>query len=118
MSGCISTEIVQPENLQSDATRDIVVRTRNGKTIRMLGGDYQITTVGEVHNLKGKGDLFLNEKHTKTKRFEGEIPLDDVSSIETREKTVFYYSVPILMGTVVLLTILFAIAMGGRGFGG
>ena len=118
LSGCMSVEAIQPESLEKDATHDIVVSTQDTRTIRLRGGDYQIIRDGESKLLQGKGELFLNEKRTETKSIEVEIPLSEITSVETRDKTIFHPTGPIILGTAALALILIIGFILGGGIGG
>jgi len=117
LSGCISIETIQPESLETDATHDIVVSTQDSRTIRLHSGDYQIIRDGESKLLRGKGELFLNEKRTETKPIEVEIPFSEITSIETRDKTIFHPTGPIILGTAGLALILIIGFILGGGIG-
>jgi hypothetical protein len=118
LGGCFNSEVVRPESLETDATHDIVVSTHDSRTIRLSGGDYHIVKVGENKLLRGKGELYLNERRTETKRLELEIPLSEITSIETRDKTFFHYIAPFIIGSAVVAVLLLALALQGKGFGG
>lgn len=75
ISSCVSSAIVQPDYLELDATKDIVITTYDGQVVRMFKGDYEIVKVGEKNRLRGKGALYLNQNRTETKPFAGEILL-------------------------------------------
>ena len=116
--GCVSTNVVQPERLEADTTKDIVIFTQDGRTIRMFSGDYQVVRICEVKNIRCKGKLFLNDQRTEMKPFEGEVAFNQIKFIETIHKSIFYYTGPILFGAATLFIIFIAIVLQGRGFGG
>jgi len=118
LNGCITFTTVRPEYLESDTTKDIVVYTFDGKTIRMLGGDYQILRGDDTLYLCGKGQLLSNEKFTDMKPFISKLLFKEIKNIETREKSIFYYTGPILFGTTMVFLIFVVIIYGGRGAGG
>jgi hypothetical protein len=118
LGGCVTTNSIRPEDLEHDTSKEIFLKTRDGRTIRMFAGDYGLVDSSNVLILCGKGHLFLNPEKTDYARFQGTISLQEIVSIETREKTIFYYTGPIILGFSVLLVIVVMIILNGRGFGG
>jgi hypothetical protein len=118
LSACTSNVFVEPERLQADTTKDILVLTHDGRTIRFFGGDYQVVQIGDSEYLRGKGRLFLNENRSQAQQFQGEIPFAQIKSVEVTEKSVSYYTGPILFGAAWLLIVLLMISMKGIQFGG
>ena len=115
--GCISINVIRPDQLGPNSTKDIVVSTHDGRTILLLSGDYQVIASPEGDAIQGNGKFFLNKERTETRLFEGILPLSQIDSIEVRHYSIFHYTGPILFGTAAVLIALFAILFHGRSFG-
>lgn len=118
LTSCITVEVIQPESLTNENSCDIVVSTKDGRMIKMFGGDYRVLQAEGLSVLQGTGRLFLNRPRTEFKRFDGRIPFNEIATIERIEKSIFYYTGPIILAGVLLFVALVLIAFQGRGVGG
>ena len=115
LAGCMTVVSVRPEELESDLTKDILVIMRDGRTIKMEAGSYFVVRKGDRKVIRGKGEVFVNESRTESRRIEEDIPFEEVKSLETRERTIFYYSGPIVMGIVAFFLLIILLALGSGG---
>jgi hypothetical protein len=117
-NGCVNTQIVNPEYLLMDTTKDIIVATNAAQSIRMYSGNYKIARNDSVISIQGKGTIISQDGQSIDKPFKGTIPFPQIDLIETHEKTVFYYSGYYIFGAAAAaFAILVIITFGGRGVG-
>ena len=117
-SGCISENVIHTDNLKSDQTKDITISTRDGTKFEMVGDKYAVVASGDTLFLRGRGHRYLSEDRIEPKSIEVSIPFDSILQIVTREKTVYYYSGPILFGVAAGMIVLYIFFTNGRGLGG
>jgi hypothetical protein len=121
LSGCVSNQTIRPELLPSYVGNEIVVTTVGGRQIRYRESDYTLDTSGAVVVLHGNGGEFTDDSHAYTKPFCDSIRVSEMNSVEVRQRTIFYYSGPIIFVTAILLVALLALMMaasGSHGVGG
>ena len=118
ISGCVNREIVQPYKLDSDSTKDILITTKFGKSIRMYSENYKIVRIDSTNYVNGKGTVIQENSQNVSFPFEGRISFSEIVQVETREKTIFYYSPYFIFAGTVAFVALVLIIMNGRGFGG
>ncbi len=116
--GCVSKEIVQPEYLVSDSTKDILVTTNAGKSIRMLSQHYQIIRTDSAKYVCGKGVVIKENGQSISSPFDGQIAFSEIVQIETREKSPFYYSGYFIFGGAAVFILFIALLFNGHGLGG
>jgi hypothetical protein len=116
--GCVNTEIVRPDILANDTTKDIVVTTKSGKSIRLYAGDYRMVQVDTTKYINGKGTILKENNKILTTPFNGSISFAEIIQLETHEKSVFYYSAYYLFAGAVVFILFIGIAFHGRGPGG
>ncbi|MGA9117652.1 MAG: hypothetical protein WB626_12845 [Bacteroidota bacterium] len=116
-SGCLNTGVLVAEDLERDASRDIVVSTRDGRTMLLHGGAYRIVDEGEHRVLRGRGHLYLSETRTETEETDVVIPAGDIRSIQVREKSPAYYGGLILIGGAAVGLLVLAFLLQGSRFG-
>jgi len=121
LSGCVSNQTIRPELLPAYIGNEIVVTTAGGRQIRYRDSDYSLDTSGAVVVLHGNGGEFTDDSHAYTKPFHESIRVSEMSSVEVRHRTIFYYSGPIIFVTAISLVIILAIMLassGSHGVGG
>jgi hypothetical protein len=118
MSGCINREIVQPEKLASDSTKDVLIATSSRKSIRMYSHNYRIVRIDSSNYVDGKGTVIQENGQNVSIPFEGQISFSEIVQIETREKTIFYYSPYFIFAGAIAFVAFLLIFMNGHGFGG
>jgi hypothetical protein len=118
--GCVTTTIIYPEDLPIYADKDIVVTTTDGRVIRFDKHDYTVDTAAVELRLMGRGREYTSENRSQTKSVTDSISLKDIALVEVRQKTVFYYTGPIVFLSLASVVLLFGIlwwAAGGGGLG-
>jgi hypothetical protein len=118
ISGCVNREIVQPEKLTSDATKDVLIITNSGKSIRMYSDNYRIIRIDSTNYVNGKGTVIQENGQNVSFPFEGQISFSEIVQVETREKNIFYYSPYFIFAGAIAFVALVLLIMNGRGFGG
>jgi hypothetical protein len=121
LSGCVSTETIRPDDLPLHAGNEIVVTKTDGRQIRFSKSDYSIDSTNSWFVLRGTGREFTDESHAYTRPFRDSISIVDMASIEVRQRSIFYYSGPIIFVALASLFILILVtwaAAGGGGMGG
>ena len=118
ISGCVNREIVQPEKLTSDATKDVLIITNSGKSIRMYSDNYRIIRIDSTNYVNGKGTVIQENGQNVSFPFEGQISFSEIVQVETREKNIFYYSPYFIFASAIAFVALVLLIMNGRGFGG
>jgi hypothetical protein len=118
ISGCVNREIVQPDKLASDYTKDVLITTNSGKSIRMFSENYKIIRIDSTNYVNGKGTVIQENGQNVSFPFEGQISFSEIVQVETREKTIFYYSPYFIFAGAVAFVALVLLIMNGRGFGG
>ena len=114
MIGCISKEIVQPEYLASDSTKDVLVTTSDGKSIRLLSNHYQVVRVDSAKYIRGKGTVLKENGQNISHPFDGQIAFSEIVQVETREKTTLYYSgYFIFAGAAAFIVFMVLLLVGG-----
>ncbi len=117
-AGCIITQSVRPEKFNDD-DKDVVLTTLDARKVKFFAGHYQVIGIDSSRRFVGKGEQWVSDDRSTKKEFAGEIPFYQVAEIETVEKTVFYYSGPILLGVAAASSLLLVIIIfSGRGLGG
>ena len=118
MIGCISKEIVQPEYLASDSTKDVLVTTSDGKSIRLLSNHYQVVRVDSAKYIRGKGTVLKENGQNISHPFDGQIAFSEIVQVETREKTTLYYSGYFIFAGAAAFIVFMVLLLNGHGFGG
>ena len=118
ISGCVNREIVQPEKLTSDSTKDVLIITNSGKSIRMYSDNYRIIRIDSTNYVNGKGTVIQENGQNVSFPFEGQISFSEIVQVETREKNIFYYSPYFIFASAIAFVALVLLIMNGRGFGG
>ena len=118
MSGCVNKEIVQPDYLVNDSTKDVLITTNVGKSIRMFSDHYQIVRIDSVNYIRGKGTVIKENGQRISVPFDGQISFSEIVQVETREKTTFYYSGYYIFAGAVAFIVFVILLFNGRGAGG
>ena len=71
-------------SLAIDTDRDVVVHTKDGRTIHFARGDYRIVETNSG-SLKGKGRILQNENTGEFKNFDGELTFQVIQDIQHTE---------------------------------
>ncbi len=120
-AGCVTTETVRPDNYQ-DENKDLLVTTLNGRRVKFYAGHYQVLGTDSMRTLIGKGEQWTGDDYSARNEFDGAISFREIAQIQTAEKTLFYYTGPILFGAAAviygLLVFFIMVVAKGRGLGG
>jgi hypothetical protein len=120
-SACVSTSMIRPDDLPIYAGNEIVVTRNDGRQIRYDKSDYTIDSTVSPVVLRGIGHEYTNTARTQSRQFRDSIPIRDIVGVEVRQKTIFYYSGPIVfiaLASIAVLGAIIWVAAGGGGFGG
>ncbi len=90
--GCITTKSLNPESFERNQDKDVYLTTTDGKDIMFAAGDYTIITIDSVRVIKGKGLCKSAGQAEERSFFEGAVPIGQIQTLETREKTPLYYT--------------------------
>jgi len=118
MIGCVNKEIVQPDYLISDSTKDVLITTNSGKSIHMLSDHYQVIKVDSAKYIRGQGTVLKDNGQSIFLPFDGQISFSEIVQIETREKTSFYYSGYYIFAGAAAFVVIVILLFNGRGAGG
>jgi hypothetical protein len=116
--GCVNKEIVQPEYLASDSTKDVLITTNAGKSIRMFSEHYRIVRIDSAKYISGKGTVIKDNGQSISSPFDGQIAFSEIVQVETSEKTTFYYSGYYIFAGAAAFIIFVVLLFNGRGAGG
>jgi hypothetical protein len=116
--GCVNKEIVKPEYLVSDSTKDVLITTNSGKWILMYSNNYHIVRIDSAKYISGKGTLIKDISQSISSPFDGQIAFSEIAQIETREKSVFYYSGYYIFAGATAFILFIALVFHGHGPGG
>jgi hypothetical protein len=116
--GCVNKEIVQLDYLVSDSTKDVLITTNSGKSIHMLSDHYQVVKVDSTKYIRGKGTVLKDNGQSISLPFDGQISFSEIVQVETREKTVFYYSGYYIFAGAAVFIVFVILLFNGRGAGG
>ena len=100
--GCSHTEIVQPEQLKPDAWQNISVYTQDGRIIKMLAGNYSIVKSADTSIIRGTGREVVRTKRYEIEPFSGDIPFQQIISVETTERAFLTRTLPMMAGFIVM----------------
>ena len=101
--GCSSTRMLTEEELRTNADRDILVATIDGRTILFKSGNYKITEAG-LGSIEGKGKLIINESAENSRDFEDTIPFSEIQKITSaRTSDLAKIAAIVIIGTSVIL---------------
>jgi hypothetical protein len=109
-AGCTHTEMLSPEHLVIDSDRDIMVETKDGRTIRFRSGEYRVTE-RNYWTVQGRGRLIVDKQTGESRDFEGEITLAEIQDITTIKATTVGKVAFIAIGSSILVTVLFFYAL-------
>jgi hypothetical protein len=118
MNGCVNKEIVQPEYLVNDSTKDVLITTNVGKSILMLSDHYQVVRIDSIKYIRGKGTVIKENGQSISLPFDDQISFSEIVQVETREKTTFYYSGYYIFAGASAFIVLIVLLFNGRGAGG
>ncbi|HYQ87846.1 MAG TPA: hypothetical protein VES59_11440 [Bacteroidota bacterium] len=102
-TGCSHTETLTRETLAIDTDRDIVVHTKDGRTMQFARGDYRIVETNSG-SLKGKGHIIQNENSGDLRPFDGELTFQQIQDIQHTDVTT--------AGKITTVAILSSVAVG------
>jgi hypothetical protein len=94
-----------------DSDRDIMVETKDGRTIRFRSGEYRVTE-RNYWTVQGRGRLIVDKKTGESRDFEGEITLAEIQDITTTRTTTVGKVALIAIGSSILVAVLFFTALG------
>jgi hypothetical protein len=118
MIGCVNKEVVKPDYLVSDSTKDVLITTISGKSIHMLSDHYQVVKVDSAKYIRGKGTVLKDNGQSISLPFDGQISFSEIVQVETREKTTFYYSGYYIFAGAAAFIVFIVLLFNGRGAGG
>jgi hypothetical protein len=96
LSGCVSKELIRPEDLPAYQGDDIVIIRTDGKVVRFDGGDYSVDTLVGGVTVRGKGRAYTDRTRVRSVAYSDSISLQDMAGVEVHQKSIFYYTVPII----------------------
>jgi hypothetical protein len=91
------------DDLSQSLDKDILVTTHDGKTTRYNAGSFEVIISDSGRVLRPKGSVGDGQASYPIGRQGGALAFANIEVIETREKTAFYYTGPILVAFMVVL---------------
>jgi|WetSurMetagenome_2_1015567.scaffolds.fasta_scaffold568179_2 hypothetical protein len=105
LAGCVHTSTIPLADLSQSLDKDIVVTTHDGKTTRYNAGSFEVIMSDSGHVLRTKGSVGDGQAGHRMGRQGSALAFANIKVIETREKTAFYYTGPILVALMAVLLV-------------
>jgi hypothetical protein len=101
--GCVHTSTIPLPYLSQSLDKDIVVATHDGKTIRYNAGSFEVIMTDSGSVLRSKGSVGDGQAGHPMGTQGRNLAFANIRAIESRERTAFYYTGPVLVAFVVVL---------------
>jgi len=85
--GCVRHEILKPEYLNFDISKDITVVLIDGRKIELKAGDYRVTSTSGIDSLHGTGRIVRGSGGESGLTFQGSLSFSDIREIITHAQT-------------------------------
>ncbi|HEY4613433.1 MAG TPA: hypothetical protein VII11_10645 [Bacteroidota bacterium] len=109
LQSCVRKEIVKPEDVLHDTTKDITVYTIDKRVFRFEAGNYTVLRKDAQEFIRGNGRQYDPRTKFFDKFFEGDISFHEIEKIERSEKTTFGIIGDILSSMPIVVIIVFVI---------
>ena len=104
--GCSSTRALTEEQLRINTNHDILIETKDGRTIKFRSGNYKIVEA-DSGSIQGKGKLLINGRNESRFEFDGELSFSEIQRITYTEATAIAQIITVVvLGTEALLLLL------------
>lgn len=110
LAGCVHTSTIHLDDLSQSLDKDIVVTTQDGRTLRYNAGSFEVIMSDSARALRTKVSVGDGQAGHSLGSIGSVLAFANIKEIETREKTGFYYTGPILVG----LLVVFYLALHGN----
>jgi hypothetical protein len=105
LAGCVHTSTIPLVDLSQSLDKDIVVTTHDGKTTRYNAGCFEVIMSDSGRVLRTKGSVGDGQAGQRMGKHGSALAFANIKVIETREKTAFYYTGPVLVAFMAVLLI-------------
>jgi hypothetical protein len=122
--GCVPSQIVSPDYLASDSTKDIRITSDDGSVIVMRSGDYSVLRTSDSLTIIGKGQKIARLDWYAESSFNGSVSRNQIAVLEVSDSgippAIRYplYFIGAISTIYLAVTVALALSLHGHGFGG
>jgi hypothetical protein len=122
--GCSSLQIVSPEYLQKDSTKNVRITTVDGSIIKIRPNNYTVSTKSDSLIISGKGKIIAKSEKYIELDYNGSISKREIVKIEIVENSIPpeikypLYAVGAVSAICLVLLVIGLISLHGHGLGG